>query len=147
MVALSLSPSLFERPEEMVGLLLEKGSNINAKDGKGMDPLMMAVEGGTSSLVKYLLDKGANLHLSTNEGDTVLMLAAKDPGKLVDLLLSHGAKIPSSGVEGQAVIIASILGDLNRIKETIGKGRRILTQRLQGAEAECLVLGLGYGEH
>ncbi|MGC8660804.1 MAG: ankyrin repeat domain-containing protein [Desulfomonilaceae bacterium] len=108
---------------EIVTLLLEKGANIHAKDGKGLDPLTMAAKAGNLNLTKMLLEKGANLNVSTNEGDSAVMLAAKNRhGEVVNLLLSHGSKIPSIEKDGQDVIIAVIKGDVNRIKQLAEKG-------------------------
>lgn len=120
--------------EDMVSLLLEKGANINAKDGKGLDPLMMSASGGFLSLTRTLLDKGANINLSDNDGNTVLMLAARGAHRdVVNLVLDRGAKIPSVGRDGEKFMIASILGDLSRIKALCD----------QGADPEARTVGGG----
>ena len=69
---------------EIVRLLLEKGTDVNAKDALGNTALMRAREGTVSDkdvgkghieVVKLLLDKGANVNAKNADGLTALMKA------------------------------------------------------------------------
>lgn len=49
-------------------LLLEKASNVNAKDRHGCTPLMRAAEHGHAEMAKVLIAHGANAGLMDNYG-------------------------------------------------------------------------------
>lgn len=49
-------------------LLLEKHSNVNAKDRHGCTALMRAAEHGHADLAKLLIQHGANVDLMDNYG-------------------------------------------------------------------------------
>ena len=49
--------------------LLDAGADIDAKDGRGFTPLMLA---SSLAVVELLLSRGANVHATNNEGRTVL---------------------------------------------------------------------------
>jgi ankyrin repeat protein len=45
--------------EAVVKLLLEKGAELESKDGDGRTPLLWAAAGGHEAVVKLLLEEGA----------------------------------------------------------------------------------------
>ena len=82
---------IFNGLNEQAELLLEKGSDVNVKDGAGRTPLMLAVRAGNTEGVKLLIAKGADVNATANNGDTALKLAANQQ-VIADLLREKGAK-------------------------------------------------------
>jgi ankyrin repeat protein len=56
--------------------LLDKGADVNAKSGdQGRTPLIVAVLGGYTDIVRALLERGADINEKDNSGKTALELA------------------------------------------------------------------------
>jgi ankyrin repeat protein len=51
---------------------------LNARDSKGMTPLMHAAQGGHMDVVKLLLEKGADDKARNRRGETALQLAISE---------------------------------------------------------------------
>lgn len=64
---------------ELLNLLLDAGANINAKDCRGMTPLMLSVASETqrADVVKLLLKRGADPSVKSLAGETALDWARK----------------------------------------------------------------------
>ena len=69
----------------MIETLLKAGANVNAKDARGMNALMLAVTSETQDVkvVERLLKAGADVNSSSSEGETVLDWANKFGSRLV----------------------------------------------------------------
>ena len=80
---------------ETVNDLLVKGADINARDGNGFTPLMIAAAQRDIAMVHALLSKGADANLKNNDGGTALIAAIasgnKILGDIVQSLLAKGA--------------------------------------------------------
>ncbi|MBF0315665.1 MAG: ankyrin repeat domain-containing protein [Oligoflexia bacterium] len=75
--------------EELVNFFIENGANINAKNTKGVTPLMFAAKKGTQSeaMVALLLAKGASYREKDHLGKTAFDLALEKRNKRVANLL------------------------------------------------------------
>jgi ankyrin repeat protein len=72
--------------------LIAKGANVNARDAKGMTPLVSAVNANFVEGVELLLTKGARLNDSNNAGETPLITAVHNRNiAVMRLLLKAGA--------------------------------------------------------
>ena len=70
-----------------VRLLIDRGDNVNEKNGAGWTPLMDAAFVGHVGIAKMLLEHGADPTLTNNQGQTALTLARQQDRTLViDLL-------------------------------------------------------------
>ena len=79
---------------QIVRLLLERGTDINAQDEWGRSALMIAADAGYLETVKLLLDWEANVHLKDLRGYTALMRAAwKGHLDIVTALIDRGADV------------------------------------------------------
>ncbi|XP_071954118.1 ankyrin repeat domain-containing protein 17-like [Antedon mediterranea] len=79
--------------DEVIKLLLEKGSNLEHRDKKGFTPLILGATAGHTRSVELLLHHGAEIEAqSERTKDTPLSLACSGGRyEVVDLLLSRGA--------------------------------------------------------
>jgi glutaminase len=59
--------------DDDIKISLEKGANINARDGKKFTALMRAAQNNNIAYVKYLVRKGANIEARDRFRRTVLI--------------------------------------------------------------------------
>lgn len=76
---------------EVIGLLLQKGANVNAQNKRDETPLIIASSGGVvkTRIVKLLLEGGADARIKDSQGETALMIARKSDVPDVVRLLEH----------------------------------------------------------
>ena len=65
-----------ERHPEIGQVLIDAGADIEAKNGQGRSPLLMACQVGKLDVVKMLVKAGADVCATDNQGATCLILAA-----------------------------------------------------------------------
>lgn len=116
-------------PPELVKLLIDAGANVNARDVRGMTPLMLAVSTDRPDprIINLLLAKGADPSVRSKRGETTLDWAKKfrDPEVLQALGVSSAA-IPAMGTGEPAVrnggdVKASVEKSLTLLQKTNGK--------------------------
>ena len=96
----------FENILVLAGQLLKHGANVNARDDAHKTPLLLAVQYGSSKIVRCLLEHGADPNLVYEEGQTLLHLLLRpyssswrsvidwpDNLLIARLLLKHGANV------------------------------------------------------
>jgi ankyrin repeat protein len=76
--------------KEIVKLLLEKNSEINARDAKGGTALMAALENGHLDVAEALINAGTDVNVADNSGMTAAAYAEEKLSKVKDLLKSRG---------------------------------------------------------
>ena len=71
--------SVSESSPEVMEALLKAGANVNAKDVRGMTPLMLAVatDSPDPRIVRLLLDRGADTEVKSTDGERALDWAKK----------------------------------------------------------------------
>ena len=75
----------------IVELLLDRGADINARDGAGFTPLFWAAEDGNVNTVAFLLDKGADVNIRDYNGNTVQGRTKDGSAELLSVLKKYGA--------------------------------------------------------
>ncbi|KAJ5302288.1 hypothetical protein N7508_007151 [Penicillium antarcticum] len=99
--------ALFLAAEEghkgMVEMLLESGSNINAKDSNGSTALDFAVSGAHVATVELLLFQKANVN-STDSGGNIALHWAATHEPITRLLLKFGALVNTKNCAGQTAL-------------------------------------------
>ncbi|WP_374531327.1 ankyrin repeat domain-containing protein, partial [Novosphingobium sp.] len=72
--------------------LVGKGANVNARDAKGVTPLVIAANLGFVEGVEFLIERGAKIDESNNAGETPLITAVHNRNtELMRVLLTAGA--------------------------------------------------------
>jgi hypothetical protein len=75
----------------LVGLLLQRGADVNSRTKSGTSPLHTAVLYGRREVAEYLLDKGADVNAKSASGATPLSLAqAANFERIAKMLRSRG---------------------------------------------------------
>lgn len=106
---------------DVITYLIEAGADPNALDNSGVAPLHRAVRNRCSMAVSALIDHGADPLLMNKTGSTPLHLAVQNTGKsnsgseaakdeqgrIIRLLLRHGARPNDVDAKGKAVIDAT----------------------------------------
>ena len=76
----------------MIGLLLQRGAEINSRTRSGTTPLHTAVLYGHIEVAEYLVEKGADINAKSASGTTPLSIAtAANYPRIIKMLRRHGA--------------------------------------------------------
>ncbi|KAJ3875512.1 ectomycorrhiza-induced ankyrin-domain/NACHT-domain-containing protein [Lentinula edodes] len=127
--------------EAIIGLLLEKGANVNAEGGEYGNALQAASSEGHEEIVKFLLEKGANVNAQGGEYGNALQGAVfRQNEAIVKLLLEEGADVNAQGgYHGNALQDAVFWQNEAIVKLLLEKGANVNVQAeeygnaLQGA--------------
>ena len=109
---------------DMLKLLSNKVSSLEARSARGMTALCVAAVMGHAQCMEWLLSKGADINCQDESGNTPLMHAAMY-GQLscVKLLLHHGADVSrASYQEGQTALHFAAYNRYFEIVESFVKG-------------------------
>ena len=104
-------------------LLIEKGSNVNAKNKIDETPLMWSVH--DLAKMKLLIQHGADVNAKAKTGNTPLLIASIGHGKYdaVKLLIDKGANVfAMNNRKENALIRASLFGDTTTVSLLLSKG-------------------------
>ncbi|KAF5307348.1 hypothetical protein FQR65_LT07065 [Abscondita terminalis] len=105
--------------EELVELLIKRGSDIEHRDKKGFTPLILAATAGHEKIVEILLNNGADIEAqSERTKDTPLSLACSGGRyEVVEFLLNRGANKEHRNVSDYTPLsLAASGGYVNIIK-------------------------------
>ena len=70
--------------------MIEKGSDVDAKDEDGYTALHCAVESGHADVIEFLVKKGADVEARTSKGVTALQIAESLHYAGITRVLIHG---------------------------------------------------------
>jgi len=102
-----------------VRTLLDKGADVNEKDGVGGTPLFWAVREGHTELAKLLIEKGADVNKGTNIGETPLYTAVSHGHtELAKLLIERGADVNKRDNAGWGPLFWAAWGGACRTRKT-----------------------------
>jgi len=78
--------------QDVIGILLQGGANVNAVDNRGVSPLFVAIFSQDYSLCRSLIKAGANINHKLPNGVSLLRFAKiGSSSEIVDLLVANGA--------------------------------------------------------
>jgi ankyrin repeat protein len=131
--------------EGVAKLLLDRGADVNARNGAGRTALMMAMEGSASeyrvvgaddSMARLLFARGANVNARDDAGWTSLLKVLNlwaDQQALIEFLVSKGANINARLNDGRTgLMLAARLGKDDRVRFLIAKGADVNARDMSG---------------
>jgi ankyrin repeat protein len=142
---------------EIVGLLLDSGSDVEARQERGLTALMNAAWRGHADTVRLLIERGADVNARSDKGGTALAVCLES-GKneyeeVVRMLLDAGADVNLTTMSGwTALMAASIHGYTNAVRMLLERGAdpNLFTDEKASADEGCsttnaLMLAVGNG--
>ncbi len=156
----ALSYAVARGRPEIVGLLIERGADIEYRGFHGKSPLFLAVERGDMAMAERLLAAGADVRTTNEAGTTLLMLAARrGDGGMVDLLLARGADLnaierpnlgygfrPDSGSDMTALMYAAREGHADIVRRLLQAGAVVSIHNAEGRTALDEAAAAGHQE-
>jgi ankyrin repeat protein len=87
-------------------LLLDRGATVDAADGEGVTPLVLAAYRGHTDVVKLLLERGAfvNAQEKRNGLSSLSHAVGRGDRELVAVLLAHGADPALKSADGRTAL-------------------------------------------
>jgi uncharacterized protein len=83
---------------------------VNARDGDGNTPLIIAIARSDPEWTGFLLNKDADPNIAGKNGDTPLIVAARFGfDEAVEWLLSLGAKVDATNKMGETALITAVV--------------------------------------
>ena len=137
--------------EVVVQLLLEKGAEVETKDGKGQTPLFWAAENGHRAVVQLLLEKGAEVETRDQNGQTPLFWAAENGHEaVVQLLIEKGAEVGQTPLlraaeNGHGAVVQLLLEKGAEVETRDQNGQTPLSQAAENGHEAVVQLLLEKG--
>lgn len=72
-----VTPIHYATKKEIVVMFVEKGADVNIKDGSGSTPLHWAAHRGSLDIAEYLISKGCDVKAKSNTGELAVHSAAR----------------------------------------------------------------------
>jgi hypothetical protein len=126
--------------------LLEKGADVEAKDGKGWTALLKAVHNGHEAVVKLLIENGADIKVRDGKGWTALLKAVdKGHDTVVKVLIENGADVEAKDGYGcTALLRAASHGHDAVVKVLLENGANIEAKDAKGSTAISKAIEKGH---
>jgi ankyrin repeat protein len=85
----------------VAALLIDKGVDVNERDGRLQTPLHYACRNASPSMISLLIERGAEVNARDSKGDTPLHIAAcRKSGVPVEMLIRKGATVNEKNAMG-----------------------------------------------
>ncbi|MBC8133417.1 MAG: ankyrin repeat domain-containing protein [Deltaproteobacteria bacterium] len=89
----------------LVGLLLEAGADINARDHQGFSALHFAAQEDLPEMARLLIAKGADVNALDEDGSSILwraIFSSRNRPDMIQLLMAAGAKPDVANKAGES---------------------------------------------
>jgi ankyrin repeat protein len=135
-----------------IGRLVSGGADLNAQDGNGRTPLMVAAHLRHHAAARALIKAGANVNaLDKQQYDTLTIAAVANDLEMVKLAIASGADtgLVTSPYQGTALIASAHLGHVEVVRALIAAKAPLDHVNNLGWTAliEAIVLGDGGSRH
>jgi ankyrin repeat protein/outer membrane lipoprotein-sorting protein len=118
----------------VANLLVERGSDVNARDKFGRTPLILAAAYDLPSIIEPLLARGTDVNAKDDWGDTALMNTQR--GDVGAMLIAHGAKVDIRDCAGQTPLtLAARCGESSLVRVLLANGADPNAREPNGATA------------
>lgn len=109
---------------EMIRILIERSTNINAANRNGDTALSDAVLANDIRAARMLLASGASADIGNNENVTPFLVACRSGHiEMIDLLVEYGVNVNARIASGEnGVYLAVLKGDINMIRKLTALG-------------------------
>ena len=131
--------------QALVRMLIDKGTNIDAKDYYGRTPLSCAAKSGYEETVRLLIDNGANIEAKDFYGRTPLSWAAENGHEaVVRLLIDTGADLKRKASSRTPLSWAAGNGHEDVVRLLIGKGADTEAKDIDGQKPSSWAAAKGH---
>ncbi len=140
-----LHQAIRNQEPDLVGLLLDAGARLEARDASGWTALELAVSYADVGVVQALLDKGANVRRANPTGFTPVMFAvARDDLAILEAVLARGAEVNHANQAGvTALMLAAAAGREAVAKRLLAAGADPSARNREGKTAADLAQARG----
>lgn len=110
---------------DLIPLLVRQGADVNAYEGRGFTPLILAAYNGQAAAVEALLEAGADpCKADRGQGNTALMgVAFKGDDRIAALLLKQKCDVNARNRAGQtALMMASLFNRTQQVAMLLKAG-------------------------
>jgi quinoprotein dehydrogenase-associated probable ABC transporter substrate-binding protein len=95
--------------EERVRFLLERGADVNRRDGQGLAPMHIAAKTRHSDMMKLLIAANADVDIEDNDGFTPLLYAVmRNHVPSIEVLAANGADIEKPARHGYRPLLIAL---------------------------------------
>ncbi|ROT70511.1 hypothetical protein C7M84_011187 [Penaeus vannamei] len=110
--------------EGVVRLLLEKGADVNAKNGMGQTALHLATIADNKKIVGLLIEKGVDLQVTDVNNESAMRIATRAASKAtLELLKQGGCPLDAVTEDGATLLhLAATYGNLEAVKWLVRNG-------------------------
>ena len=136
----NLAKAVSNGQRDQAFMLLDNGSDVDARLADNSTALLYAAYQGDTELVKELLESGANPDIRNNYGAFALSEAAQiNNADIVALLLDHGADPNLGNLEGEtALMVAARSGSLESAELLLKHGADINAREMWGGQTAVM---------
>ena len=103
---------------EVVKLLINKGVNVNSKNGEGLNPLHYAVYGNRKEIAELLIAESADVN-GNNFAPPLGIAASEGHEGIVKLLIAKGADLNAVGPNGETPLTLAAMNGHKEIAEML----------------------------
>lgn len=134
--------------EAVARLLIEEGTDVNAKDTTGKTALMFASQEGRRTLVQLLVKENADINAKDKIGSTALLIATVRNQKAVSkLLIKCGAEVNAINSVGWSSLINAIgYGEKSLVRTLIEKGANVNVRLKHNNGLTALMVAITVGQ-
>ena len=93
---------------DLVRLMLEHGTSVDASDDQGATPLISALVGRKNNVVSLLIARGADVNRGSKHTTPLILALEMDDADAVRQLIRHGAKVNAPSARGETPLRAMI---------------------------------------